>query len=161
MVRFGPSILALTALFKICRVAAAFVAAFLATKAQQERYITQVYMNQGTPPPLTKMLATFLTLYVLLTALAFGTVSALGYFVNEPRGNFMKRALLGSLDFGCELVATLIMGTVLAGIVQSKKYFSYQYEGLRGIRAYREMLVVLAGVNGLTPYFLAAPDSWR
>lgn len=161
MVRFGPSILALTAVFKIGRVAGAYMAAFMATKVFQERYIDQVFMKKGDPPPLTGMLATFMMLYILFSLMAFGAVSALGWFMKEPAGNFMKRAMLGGLDFGCEMVSTLIMCTVIAKIMTNKKYFSYRYEGLRAIRAYREVLVVVAGIHGLTPYFLAAPDSWR
>ncbi len=161
MVRFGPSILALTALFKVLRVIAAYLAAFMAAKIHQERYIDAVFMKKGDPPPLSGMLATFCLLHVMLSALAFAAIWALATFMGEGKGNTVRRAMLGALDMGCELVATLIMGMVLANVMTKKKYFSYRYEGLRAIRAYREILVVVAAVNGLTPYFLGAPDSWR
>lgn len=159
--RFGPSILALTALFKVGRVGGAYLAAFMAAKIHQEKYIDLVFMKKGDPPPLSGMLGTFMMLYLLFAGIVFGAISALAYFMTEPKEGFMKRAMLGGLDIGCEVVATMMLGMVIANVMTNKKYFSYRFEGLRGIRAYREILVVVSAVNGLTPYFLAAPDSWR
>jgi hypothetical protein len=162
MTRFGPATLSLTFAFKIMHVAAAWLSAFMAAKIHQDKYIEQVYMKKGDPPPIAGMLVTFMMLHVLFSGVVFMAVSALAYLVmHEDRPMFIKRALLAGLDFGCEVASTLIMGTVLANVITNKRYFSYRYEGLRCIRAFREILVVLTAVNGLTPYFLAAPDSWR
>ena len=162
MTRFGPATLALTFAYKVLHVAGAWLSAFMAAKIFQDRYIEQVYMKKGDPPPLAGMLATFMMLHVLFSGVVFMMVSVLAYLVmHEDRPMLVKRAALVGLDFGCELVGTMIMGVVLANIMTNKKYFSYSFEGLRCIRAFREVLVVLTAVNGLTPYFLAAPDSLR
>jgi len=170
--RFGPSVLALTALFKVMRVGGSYLAAFMAAKIHQEKYIDLVFMKKGDPPPLAGMLSTFMMLHLLFAAVSFGVVCALVYLmagdasraapgVAFTHSMYTKLAMLGALDLGCEVIATLMMGMVIASVITNKKYFSYKYEGLRAIRAYREILVVVSAINGLTPYFLAAPDSWR
>lgn len=162
MTRFGPATLALTAAFKVLHVAGAWLSAFMAAKIFQDKYIEQVYMKKGDPPPLAGMLTSFIILHILFSGVVFMMVSVLAYLVmHEDRPMLIKRAMLVGLDFGCEMIGTLIMGTVLANILTNKKYFGYKFEGLRCVRAFREVLVVLTAVNGLTPYFLAAPDSWR
>lgn len=162
MVRFGPATLALTFAFKVLHVAGAWLSAFMAAKIFQDRYIEQVYMKKGDPPPLAGMLMTFLMLHLLFSAIVFMMVAVLAYVVmHEDRPMLVKRGMLVSLDLGCEIIGTMILGSVLANIMTNKRLFSYRYEGLRAIRAYREVLVSLTAVQGLTPYFLAAPDSWR
>jgi hypothetical protein len=162
MVKFGPATLALTFAYKVLHVAGAWLSAFMAAKIFQDKYIEQVYMKKGDPPPLAGMLTTFMMLHILFSGVVFMMVSVLAYLVmHEDRPQLVKRGMLVGLDLGCEMIGTMIMGTVLANILTKKKYFSYSYEGLRCIRAFREVLVVLTAVNGLTPYFLAAPDSWR
>jgi hypothetical protein len=162
MTRFGPATLALTFAYKVLHVAGAWLSAFMAAKIFQDKYIEQVYMKKGDPPPLAGMLATFMMLHILFSGVVFMMVSVLAYLVmHEDRPMLIKRSLIVGLDLGCEMIGTLIMGTVIANIMTNKRYYSYRYEGLRCIRAFREVLVVLTAVNGLTPYFLAAPDSWR
>jgi hypothetical protein len=162
MTRFGPATLALTFAYKVLHVAGAWLSAFMAAKIFQDKYIEQVYMKKGDPPPLAGMLTTFMMLHVLFSGVVFMMVSVLAYLVmHEDRPQLVKRGMLVGLDLGCEMIGTMIMGTVLSNILTNKKYFSFKYEGLRCVRAFREVLVVLTAVNGLTPYFLAAPDSWR
>lgn len=159
---FSPSTLALTFSFKVMRVASAWISAFMAAKIHQDKYIDAVFMKKGDPPPLTGMLQTFIMLHIFFSAVVYLVVSVLAFLVmREDRAGLLKRSWPAGLDFGCEIVATSVMAAVFAIVMTKKKYFSYRYEGLRAIRAFREILVVVTAVNGLTPYFLTAPDAWK
>lgn len=162
MVKFGPATLALTFAYKVLHVAGAWLSAYMAAKIFQDKYIEQVYMKKGDPPPLAGMLTTFIVLHILFSGVVFLMVSVLAYLVmHEDRPQLVKRGMLVGLDTGCEIICTMILGTIMANVMTNKRYFSYRYEGLRCVRAFREVLVVLTAVNGLTPFFLGAPDSWR
>jgi hypothetical protein len=51
------------------------------------------------------------------------------------------------------MVFLLAIAYFLAGVVQSKKYFKYKYEGLRAVRAYQDMVYSVAIPVFLFPYF--------
>ena len=161
MVRFTASLLAMTYIFKLSRVASGWLSAFMAAKSQQDAYVNQVYMSQTDPPPLTNMLATFMLMHIMFSMVLFACVLGVSHIVDLGPTFTTKLTVLAAIDFGCEMIVTLILGTVLATIMTDKRYFSYRYEGLRAIRAYREVLVTVTGVDALTPYFLAAPDWLR
>lgn len=159
--RFGHTTLLLTFAFKTLRTSTAWLAAFMANKVQQERYIDAVYLKKENPPPLQGMLVLYLMFHSILAIIAFVAIMALALVLAGNKQQLKTRTLLVIFDFGIEIVMTAFMGLVIADVLSKKKYFSYRFEGLRAIRAYRELLFSLTAVHGLTPYFLAAPESWK
>ena len=158
---FGNPTLLLTLAFKTTRTSTAWLAAFMANKAQQELYISQVYLNQSAPPSLTKMLTTYLIFHIVLSLTAMAGILALSFVLTADRKLLWMRMMVMLLDFAVELLMTTFMGLIIADILMRKQYFSYQFEGLRATRAYRELLFATTAVNALTPYFLVLPSSWK
>jgi hypothetical protein len=48
---------------------------------------------------------------------------------------------------------TGLFGIVVAMTIQKKRYFRYKTEGLRGIRALKEIVMGVAALIGVIPYF--------
>jgi len=159
--RFGQTTLLLTFAFKTLRTSTGWVAAFMANKVQQERYINAVYLKREAPPSLQGMLVVFLLFHIMLAVIAFVAILGLTLVLTGTHTQLRSRMLLAVFDFGIEIVLTSFLGLVIADVLSKKKYFAYRFEGLRAIRAYRELLFALTAVHGLMPYFLAAPEAWK
>jgi hypothetical protein len=160
-VKFGNGTLLLILAFKTVRTSTAWLAAYMANKMHQEKYIDLVYMKKEEAPPLTAMLLTYLMFHVVISIIMLAAIMAISYLLSDDKKMLWSRFTLMALDFGIELLMTMFMGIIVADVISRKKYFAYKFEGLRAARAFREILFATTAIHALTPYFLTTPVEWR
>lgn len=159
--KFGNGTLLLTLAFKTMRTSTAWLAAYMANKMHQEKYIDSVYMKKEEAPPLTGMLMSYLMFHIVISLIILAAIMALSFLLQDDKKLLWSRAVLMLFDFAIEIVMTTFLGLIIADVISRKKYFAYKFEGLRAARAFREILFASTAIHALTPYFLTVPLDWR
>jgi hypothetical protein len=132
------------------------VAMFLTEKIFSELYMKKLYAENKEPPSILIMLAILIAVDVGFILFMLTILFLLKYIFERPADNFiinMPLIMLFLKDYVLFMVLLSILALIIGTIVQKKKYFRYQTEGLRGIRAYKELLLGISGILILVPYF--------
>lgn len=132
-------------------------AIFLTEKIFSNMYMERVYANNGDPPDLMIMLAICIAIYTAFT-LFLATVLFLIHLIVEKHGirNFVINVDLIKkylIDYAASTLLLFILLSIICSYMQSKKYFRYKTEGLRAIRAFGDIIMSIAPVVFLVPYF--------
>jgi ABC-type multidrug transport system permease subunit len=129
---------------------------YLAEKLFSEMYMKAVYAESKDPPNILNFLAITLIIHagfnlfmiVVLLLLMFLFKTSSNMFVIN--GYLLKSFLI---DYIASIALVSLLAVIIGLIIQKKRYFRYKTEGLRGIRALREILTYLAIVIFLIPFF--------
>ena len=141
---------------KFVRILFTYIALFLSTKVFTPIYEDTVYDKKENPPPLTKFLMIYFAFDIALNVFILTVLFLLKFlFKTEDNAFAVDKYLFGKyfMDYSLSMFFLLLIGYFLAGVVQSKKYFKYKYEGLRAVRAYQDMMFSAAVPIFLFPYF--------
>lgn len=141
-------------IIKSARIMLIWVGATVAERMFETDYIEKVYGKGELPPSLMNMVliigagmlvfnALLVAGMIALTADFRGTESLLS-------NKFIRKAAIDSFVH-CGIV--LIMGFVIAGAVQKKKYFAYRTEGIRASRAAKELILAVSIPFAMVPFF--------
>lgn len=151
-----------TYMYKLLHYGSLLAAAFFAEKIFTSNYMQKVYANNSVPPSLYQMLFIFIALDIVFITLitAFLYMLILIFSTNEMTGfsGFVETYLNGNIlmfvldSFIFLAIFTLVM-LIIVAFMQKKKYFRYKTEGLRAIRALREIMMYIALVLIAIPYF--------
>lgn len=141
---------------KALRIACVYASLILVQRLFEEMYIKTVYTDGKPPPSLARMIFLFVGVELvfnvfILVALGFLIVLA----INIP-GFVVDTVLVGKyvVDYALTTIIIVALGLVVARVVQRKKYFKYKLEGLRAVRAFRDMMFAIAAVVILFPMFM-------
>ena len=129
---------------------------YFADKIFSEKYMKTVYGDGQDPPDLLQFIGIFLGINVAMLAFLFLIMVLLMYLFKTPTNNFVidsKMLGKGLMDAGFFLLIFTLFNIVLAMTVQKKKYFRYKTEGLRGIRAMKELMMSFGAMLIMIPYF--------
>jgi len=144
-------------IIKAMRILFSYIALFLAAKIFTPIYEEQVYDEQTVPPSLSKFLLIFVAFDVSFNAFLIVVLYLLkfifktetnGFIVTD--GVFMKYGI----DYIISMALILVIAQLLGGVVMEKRYFRFQFEGSRAIRAFEAMTFDLAAIVHLVPFFL-------
>lgn len=130
---------------------------YLTERLFSELYMKNVYAEEKDPPNIMQFPFLFLSIHAGFTLFLFiillllmtvfktsdNTFSINWYTINTYFFDFILTIFLLSL-------VCIIVGVV----IQKKKYFRYQTEGLRAIRAYKDMTQYFGLIIFMLPYFL-------
>lgn len=139
---------------KVIHFALISLSLFLTEKIFSEMYMKAVYANNLAPPNLLIFLAIFLAIDIALVLFLLTIMFLIKFIVNNNdfliNGDLIKSMLL---DYGCFIVLLFIIMAIIASYMQSKKYFRYNTEGLRAVRALQDITRVVSVVLLVVPYF--------
>jgi ABC-type multidrug transport system permease subunit len=141
---------------KIINYAGLLLSYYLAEKLFSEMYMKIVYAENKDPPSIHIMLGIVLAIHFVMNIFIFTILMLIMFLFKTGSNNFIiNRYLVTSylIDYGMTLVFVSIIALILGSIVVKKKYFRYKTEGLRGVRALREMMVSLASIVFIVPWF--------
>jgi hypothetical protein len=131
-VQLGLSILALT----------------MATGYQSQIYVEKVFINDENPPKLFMM-----NLVSSALQLMFGVILVLLMYMAKTLDLVNPKSILA---FAFDLVGTsllvFLIGTTISEVMYTKKYFAYKDEGLRAIRAYKDMMLYITIIGCCIPF---------
>lgn len=129
---------------------------FLTEKIFSEMYMKAVYAENGDPPSLNIMLAIFLAIDFGLILFLLTVMFLLMYIFQRPSKDFIINPdLIKSFifDYLVFIVFLFIILVVIAKYMEIKKYFRYNTEGLRGIRALKDITIGVSAIILLIPFF--------
>ena len=134
-----------------------FVAAFyLAEKLFSEMYMKAVYADGGDPPNLSILM--FMTFGLHFAFVLFLlTILMLFYFLfkNNQNNFVISKELIVSylIDYGLCMLTILLISFIITLTVQNKRYFKYKTEGLRAVRATRDIMSKVVFIIFAVPFF--------
>jgi uncharacterized integral membrane protein len=141
---------------KFMRIFVVAGALYLASKTFQTRYVTAVFVNNEPPPSLMGFVLTFVVIEAIFMSLILFIVMLLAKtldinemfpITDQVFGLFLFDSIVSS-------VLTAVLGLMIAMVVMKKKYFRYRTDGMRAIRSLQEMMLNLAIVTSLLPYYI-------
>jgi len=129
----------------------------MASRIFEDQYLVQVYtQNAETPPSLYLFLAYFMGFDLAIHAGVFFVLWVLSYVRNLPSlpsvfdSTLLYRAIV---DYVISRVLIAVVLLIVISVVVKKRYFRYDLEGPRAIRAVKEIAFYLAVVTTLLPIF--------
>ena len=146
------------AIYALKLVVYGFIAAslFLSERIFSEMYMKSVYGNGENPPDLLKFVGIFLGVNIALTLFLVTILVLLWYIFKNPSNNFIINPHLIKtflMDFAIIMVLLILFAIIIGMTIQKKKYFRYKTEGLRGVRALKEIMLGVGALISMMPYF--------
>ena len=129
----------------------------IASKLFEDQYLVQVYtQNVSTPPSLYVMLGYFMGINLAINAVVLLILWVLSYVRNVPSiPSLFDESLLFRFfaDYVISLVLLTVVALIVISVIVKKRYFRYDLEGPRAIRAVKEILLDIAIVTTFLPFF--------
>lgn len=144
---------------KALRVLLIWLGATVAARLFETEYIEKVYGKDQNPPHLTGMV-----LIIGVALLLFNVLISAGMIVfssdfqedSSDTFSFSKSYIkVVGIDTLIHTGVVIVIGFILASTIQSKKYIGYRKEGIRAIRAFKEMLLAVSIPFVIVPYFFS------
>jgi hypothetical protein len=115
-------------------------------------YLDKVLGNNEDPPALMNFVWLFLMIDFILTIGVVLVMKLLEHFQAFGEGNTFIRQYL--MDYIMSMAVFVSFGSILTSYMENKKYFLYRDDGLRAIRALKEILFFFGIIIILIPYEL-------
>jgi hypothetical protein len=142
---------------KLLRILFLYAALVIALRVFEQMYLNGVYVQNKEPPSILTMLGLFLAFDVALNlALLLFMLVLVFFFKTSGNAFLIDMSLIRRMvtDYVATMVIVGAIGAIIGSIVQRKKYFKYNVEGPRAIRAYKEMLFSAGAIITLIPFSL-------
>lgn len=133
-----------------------YVSLYLTDRLFSEQYMKKVYGEETNPPNILQFPFLSLSIQSGFSFFLFIILILLMTIFKKENNTFainwyvIKTYLF---DFILTLIMISVVSIIVGMIIQKKKYFRYKTEGLRAIRAYKEILKYLSIVLYLLPYY--------
>jgi hypothetical protein len=140
---------------KILKLMTSFIIANIAANYMSQIYMDKVLINQENPPHLQNFVSMFLLIDVLLMfiiMLIFYVVSMTFFPMTINVSNVIKKI---GVDYAIGLGILALFGYMVSNTMYNKKYFMYKDDGLRAIRALKEMMLYVSISVTIIPFFIA------
>ncbi len=141
---------------KVARVMVIWIALYLMDKVFQDAFVQRVLADDGEPPDMRWLVPCAL----LLDAAAIGSIlvilSLLYAMFKRPDNTFVIDShLMAALvkDYAISTAVILAVGVAVAHVAQSRRLLRYEDVGIRGIRAYSELVLMLTMVVIPIPFY--------
>ena len=138
---------------KLLIIAANYILVNICANYTSQVYMDKVLINQENPPKLENFVIMFILLNLLtMLMIGIGFQVALPYIGGgEKSGNLLQMLVV---DFMIYLALLTVTSSIIADVMYNKKFFMYKDDGLRAIRALKDIMLKLSIVFSVVPYFL-------
>lgn len=140
---------------KLFRLLLMYCAITIGGRIMEAEYVEKVYGKGEKPPnPWTVLLtiAVFITMFDALLIALIRVAGDIGVIVTRNNAEFRKYVMLESAIY---TAFVLSIGYYVMTLVARKKYFNYKMDGLRALRAMREIVMAIIVPFSVTPVFFA------
>jgi uncharacterized membrane protein YciS (DUF1049 family) len=138
---------------KAFRLMGIYAALTIAIRFHEADYVEQVYGKAMDPPRLNTITVAMAMMMLLVNALIY-----LSLYIGAKNGGMVSSEvfeyLVGETLFYTTI--TVLVGYFIANVISQKKYFNYKKDGLRAIRAFKEMVMSVVVPIGLCPVHFGA-----
>ncbi len=129
---------------------------FLAESVFTNWYVDAVYTKKTAPPSLAYFVGLFVGIEAALFVILW-VILALVRHINDHDGHgfvidagFMQKLMA---DYAISTVLIALMGLVIGEVIQKRVVFNYAADGVAPVKAYKDILLALAGFTLIVPYF--------
>jgi hypothetical protein len=153
----SPVVLGILYFVKVSRIMTFWISLYVVEKVYQDAYIHRVLLEDRSPPPLYLITVYALCIDALFTAFTIVVLMLVRTKMSAHSKTFIvdKRFIVLVLkDYLICTLPILALGVGLGLAAQNRKYFRIREDGLRGIRAYANMMLVVGAVVIAMPAFL-------
>lgn len=147
---FAPNPLALIYGVKLLKVGTAYISANICSNFMAQVYMDKVLVNQENPQPLTNFIMMYIIIDLMMTAVVIAVFFILASFVGLKMDDVVGMILQDSVWYLAILGA---IGYIVATTMHNKKYFMYKDDGLRAIRALKDVMFQVAAFLVILPFF--------
>jgi hypothetical protein len=148
--------IAIVLIAKVVRAMVFWVALYVVEKAYQDAYVQHTLLEDGTPPDLRWLTAAAIGIDIVITGILAVITFLIKKLFKTPSNTFIldngTMRIIG-IDYACSTAVILAMGTLLSQSAQSAQLFRYRDNGVRGIRAFCNMLLYVSFVGMAIPYY--------
>lgn len=132
---------------KAMRLLIAWIGLEVATNYMSQIYVEKVFVDQENPQHLF-----YLMLIWAVIDLFFNILIMLTLYILKMYGMVTQDLIvIYMLDMFAVTATMLLTGWIISSVMFKKKYFGYREDGLRGIRAFREIMFYLFLTFGSLP----------
>ena len=128
----------------------------MAAKLFEDKYLVQVYGQNQAPPSIYLLLGYMLGFDIIINAIVALVIWVLTYVRNLPAAPSLFDNTLLLRFVGDYVVSTsllTVMSCIIASVIVRKKYFRYDLEGPRAIRALKDIVFYIALLLTFMPFF--------
>lgn len=133
---------------KALRVASCYISLTITANYMAQIYMDKVLINQENPQHLVNFVSMFAIIDAIIFALIIGIVFAASALLKIDIS--VINILIQDYMFFSLMVS--ISGVIITTTMYNKKYFMYKDDGLRAIRALKDIMFGLAIFHGIVPY---------
>jgi len=136
---------------KLMRIMLSYVALTITTNYFVQVYMNKVLVNGENPPKLTN----FVYMYAIIDGIVFAIISALLYSATgiiDMGVNSETFTTTVLPDYMVASMLTALTGSIVASKMYDKKYFLYKDDGMRGIRALKDIMFSISTINAIVPW---------
>ena len=138
-----------TLVVKMLRWLFIWMAVRVATRLHEATYVEAVYGKKEDPPRFGPLITNIGVLLLLFHVALLAVVNTLTDSGAIPR-SVKTYALTESAAY---MVFIMLVSYYMASLVQTKRYFNYRKDGIRAIRAYKEMVLWSVFPISVSPVF--------
>jgi hypothetical protein len=122
-----------------------------------EMYMQSVYGKGENAPNLIIFVGMFIGISAAFSLFLLTVLVLLSYmFKNDSNSFIINKHLIKYfvVDYIIATVIIALFSIIIASIIQQKRYFRYRTEGLRSVRALREIVMSISAIIILVPFFV-------
>lgn len=137
---------------KAVRVATSYISSTISANFMAQVYMDKVLINQQNPQHLANFVVMFAVIDAIIFAMLLGVFFLTSTLVSSLKLDKNKLLSLLLQDYIIYLIMVCVTGIIISMTMFSKKFFMYKDDGLRAIRAMKEIMFNLSVFHGLVPY---------
>ena len=129
----------------------------LAEKLFTQLYMQKVYAEGGNAPNLLIFNGFYVAISLVFMAVLFLVLMLISYIFKNEGNTFVINShslQLFVADFFMTWILLGLFGIILGQMIQKRRYFRYQTEGLRGVRALKFAVMFIGIIVYAMPYFI-------
>jgi formate-dependent nitrite reductase membrane component NrfD len=135
---------------KLLKVGTAYVSANVCSNFMAQIYMDKVLVSQENPQPLTNFIIMYIVIDMIMTVVVISIFFILSSFVGVITGDAITMILQDTAWF---MSIIGVIGFIVASTMHNKKYFMYKDDGLRAIRALKDIMFQIGAFLALFPFF--------
>jgi len=148
--KFSPDPMLMIYSMKLLKVATVYISANICSNFMAQVYMDKVLVNQENPQPLTN----FVFMYLLIDCIMTVVVVSIFFIVSSLAGLSTGDSITLIIQDSAWFLAIIgVVGFIIASTMHNKKYFMYKDDGLRAIRALKDIMFQIGAFLAIFPFF--------
>jgi hypothetical protein len=132
------------------------VSLLLSEKIFSDMYMRKVYGEALDPPHILILLGITLAINFGFLMFVITFLFLIMFLFGSPNGFIINKYLIKNfvMDYAVVVILFSLFAIIIGTTIQGKKYFRYKTEGLRALRAYKNILISIGAILFALPFYI-------